>query len=87
MNEIYTFTRQGGGLSFLTNKKCLVHKIRKLKSNFDFMVGNILLCCISAPNFTKFAKCRASNVVRQFAISYWIKHFYDLVFLSIACLV
>ena len=44
----------GGGLSFITNKKCLPHEIRMLKSYLKLMVGNFVLFCISAPNFKKF---------------------------------
>ena len=53
--EIYTFTRQGG-LSFITNKKCLAHEIWTLESNFELMVGNFVLFCISVQNFRKFGQ-------------------------------
>ena len=41
--EIYTFTWQGGGgLSFITNRKCLAHEILMLKSYFKFMARNFV---------------------------------------------
>ena len=44
-----------GVLSFITNKKCPVHEIWMLKSNFKLIVGNFVLCCMSASSkFWKF---------------------------------
>ena len=43
-------------LSFIINKQYLAHEIQMLKSNFELMVGNFVLCCITAPKLRKFGK-------------------------------